>query len=121
MSSENGTPEEHNLKVIWGIVQRGKADRPVQAALRAGAQSPTVSFGRGMGVRQRMGILGLAIQEEKEIIAVVVEDHLMDGVLRAMVRAGNLDQPGVGFLFVLPVDQLVSLGLPNPEAAAPPA
>lgn len=115
-TDKNGAGE--NLKVVWGIVQRGKASRPVQAALRAGALSATVSFGRGMGVRQRMGLLGLAIDEEKEIMVVVVRDESIDQVLRSMVRAGNLDQPGVGFVFVLPVEQLVSLGLPGSESAA---
>ncbi|MBI2322372.1 MAG: P-II family nitrogen regulator [Chloroflexi bacterium] len=90
--------------MIVAIVQRGKADAPVRAALRAGARTATVFFGRGLGIRERLGLLGLAVQPEKEIILVVVPDERVDQVVRAMVRAGNLDQPGVGFVFVLPVD-----------------
>ena len=60
----NGTTEQHgaelegSAKLITAIVQRGKADAPVQAALKAGAQGATVVFGRGQGIRERLGLLG---------------------------------------------------------------
>ena len=41
---------------------------------------------------------------------IVVPEEDAERVVRAMVRAGDLDQPGVGFLFVLPVDEVVRLG-----------
>jgi nitrogen regulatory protein PII len=96
----------HPLKLITAVVQRGKADKPVQAALTAGAPAATVFFGRGRGIRERLGLLGLAIQPEKEIILTVVEEPLLDQVLAAMIKAGNLDQPGVGFVFVSPVERV---------------
>lgn len=96
-------------KLITAVVQRGKADDVAQAAIAAGAQGVTISFGRGQGVRERLGLLGLAIQPEKEIIFIVIEERLLDQVLTAMVKAGNLDQPGVGFVFVTPVERTVGL------------
>ena len=96
-------------KMIMAIVQRGRADLAVRAAIRAGAQAATVSFGRGLGVRERLGLLGLAIQPEKEIVVIVVEERFVDRIVSAMVKASRLDQPGVGFLFVTPVDRVVGL------------
>lgn len=101
--------EQAPVKLITAIVQRGKADAPVQAALRAGAQGATVAFGRGQGIRERLGLLGLAVQPEKEVISIVVEESLLDRVLTAMVKAGNLDQPGVGFVYVTAVERTVGL------------
>ena len=63
-SSENGE-SAGNPKMIMAILQRGRADRAVKAAIRAGAQAATVFFGRGLGIRERLGLLGLAIQPEK--------------------------------------------------------
>jgi nitrogen regulatory protein PII len=97
------------VKLITAIVQRGKADGPVQAALKAGAQGATVVFGRGQGIRERLGLLGLAVQPEKEVISIVVEEAMLDRVLNAMVKAGNLDQPGVGFVYVTAVERTVGL------------
>ncbi len=62
-----------------------------------------------MGIRERLGLLGLAIQPEKEVILIVLDEIYVDRVLTAMVRAGNLDQPGAGFVFVVPVDRAVGL------------
>lgn len=104
-----GTSGASATRMIVAIVQRGKADRPIKAALRAGASSAVAFFGRGLGIRERLGLLGLAVQPEKEIVLIVVPEDQVNVVVRAMVRAGNLDQPGVGFLFVLPVESVTGL------------
>jgi nitrogen regulatory protein P-II 1 len=97
------------LKMIMAVVQRGKADEIVTAAIKAGAPAATVFFGRGRGIRERLGLLGLAIQPEKEIIMIVTEEWLVDQVITGIVRAGNLDQPGMGFVIVLPVERAVGM------------
>ncbi len=93
------------LKMIIAIVQRGSADPVVSAAIRAGAPAATVMFGRGQGMRERLGPLGIAIQPEKEIIFIIIEEWLTQQVLQAMVKEGHLDKPGVGFVFEVPVDR----------------
>ena len=93
------------LKMIIAIVQRGKADTVVGAAIKAGAPAATVLFGRGQGMRERLGPLGVAIQPEKEIILCILEEWLSEQVLRAMVTAGNLDKAGVGFVFEVAVEK----------------
>src|SRR6185436_20205157 len=95
----------HKLKMIIAIVQRGKADGVVNAAIRAGAPAATVLFGRGQGMRERLGPLGIAIQPEKEVILIILEEWLSEQVLKAMVREGHLDQAGVGFVFEVPVEK----------------
>ena len=99
--------KSHALKMIIAIVQRGKADEVVSAAIKAGAPAATVVFGRGQGMRERLGPLGVAIQPEKEIILVILEEWLVDQVLKAMVKEGNLDKAGVGFVFEVPVEKAV--------------
>ena len=103
-------PEEaKTLKLILAIVQRGKADHLVKAAIRAGAPAATVWHGRGQGIRERLGLLGLAIQPEKELVLIVLEAWLLDAVVAAMVREGKLDQPGIGILFVVALEKAVGM------------
>jgi len=45
------------LKLITCIVQRGKADKAVDAALKAGAEGATMYYARGTGVKQRLGMM----------------------------------------------------------------
>lgn len=108
--------KSRDLKMIIAIVQRGKADAVVGAAIRAGAPAATVLFGRGQGMRERLGPLGIAIQPEKEIIFIILEEWLCQQVLSAMVKEGQLDKPGIGFVFELSVSR--ALGFIEAEAVA---
>ena len=105
--AQDADAKNRSLKMIVGIVQRGKADAVVRAAIKAGAPAATVLFGRGQGMRERLGPLGVAIQPEKEIILVILEEWLSQQVLTAMVREGNLDKPGVGFAFQVSVEKAI--------------
>ena len=53
---------------ITCIVEKGQGDTLVKAAREAGAQGATVYYARGSGVRERLGLLGVAVEVEKEII-----------------------------------------------------
>jgi nitrogen regulatory protein P-II 1 len=94
-----------DVSLITCIVQRGAADRVVAAAQEAGAQGATIHYGRGSGVRERLGILGLAIEVEKEIITIIVADDQVDRVFEKMYFAGELNVPGMGFIYISHLDK----------------
>ncbi len=94
-----------DVALITCIVQRGMADQVVQAAQDAGAQGATIYYARGGGVRERLGILGLAVEVEKEVINIVVASDHVDRVFERMYVAGKLDTPGMGFLYVTPLEK----------------
>jgi nitrogen regulatory protein PII len=89
-----------DVSLITCIVQRGAAETVIQAAREAGSQGATIHFGRGTGVRERLGILGIAVDVEKEIINIVVSADQQDHVFERMYLAGDLDTPGKGIMFV---------------------
>ncbi len=93
------------VSLITCIVQRGLADDIVGAAQEAGAQGATVYYAKGEGVRERLGILGLAVEVEKEVINIVVANDQVDRVFERMYLAGNLDTPGMGFIYVTPLEK----------------
>jgi nitrogen regulatory protein PII len=91
--------------LITCIVQRGAADRIISAAHDAGAQGATVFYARGTGVRERLGLLGVAVEVEKEVINIAVAEDQVDRIFEKMFLAGQLDTPGMGFMFVTPLDK----------------
>lgn len=93
-------PGKEPLDLITIIVQRGRGDAVAKAAIAAGAQAATIFFARGTGVRERMKFFGVAIQPEKEVLFTVVPRSLADAVYDALVAAGRLHEPGMGFIFV---------------------
>ncbi len=94
-----------DIALITCIVQRGVADDIIQAAREAGAQGATVYFARGMGIRERLGILGVSVEVEKEVIEIVVSKEQVERVFERMYLAGNLDTPGMGIMYITPLDK----------------
>jgi nitrogen regulatory protein PII len=94
-----------DVALITCIVQKGNADGIVKAAREAGASGATVNYARGTGVRERLGLLGVAVEVEKEIINIVTSTDMVDHIFEKMYMAGNLDTPGMGFIYVTPLDK----------------
>lgn len=88
---------------IVTIVNKGHSEPVVDASRKAGAEGGTILFGRGTGIREVKSILGLAIDPEKEVILTLVKSEISLRVLQAIVDAGNLERPGAGIAFILPV------------------
>jgi len=94
-----------DVSLITCVVQRGIADKIIQAARAAGAQGATVNFAKGMGIRERLGILGVAVDVEKEVIHVVVSTEQQERVFEQMYLAGELDTPGMGIMYLTPLEK----------------
>ena len=94
-----------DVSMITCVVQRGKAEDVVSAAQEAGAQGATIYFGNGSGVRERLGLLGLAVDVEKEVITILVGDDQLDRVFERMYFAADMDLPGAGIIYVTKLEK----------------
>jgi nitrogen regulatory protein PII len=94
-----------DLALITCIVQRGLGDAIVHAARDAGAQGATIYYARGSGVRERLGVLGVAVAVEKEIINIVAATEQLDAIFDSIYLAGKLDTPGMGFMYVTALEK----------------
>jgi hypothetical protein len=77
------------LTGICCIVQRGEANKIARVALDMGAGVPAVSFGNGTGIRDKLGLLRIAIPAQKEIIHLALSPHDAETVMRMMIRAAR--------------------------------
>ncbi|HBU69455.1 MAG TPA: transcriptional regulator [Elusimicrobia bacterium] len=96
-----------DLQLITCIVERGKADRIIDAALKSGAQAATTFFGRGRGIREKLGVFGMFIKPEKEIVLIVAKADSTLQIFENIVTAGGLREPGKGFAYIQPVNNAV--------------
>jgi len=97
---------QKDLVAITCISQRGSAEEIARGAMEAGSPSPTISFGHGHGIRDRLNfLLQLAINPKKELLEVVVGSAEADRIFEIMVDHGHLDQPAMGFIFTRPVEK----------------
>lgn len=97
-----------DVSLITAIVQRGMADKLVRAAQEVGAQGASIHYAHGRGVRERLGVLGLAVEAEKEVINIIVSSDQANRVFERIYQAGDFDTPGMGFMWVTPVEKAAS-------------
>ncbi|HDZ61897.1 MAG TPA: P-II family nitrogen regulator [Nitrospirae bacterium] len=97
-----------DVSLITCIVQRGLADDIIKVAQDAGAQGATIYYARGSGVRERLGVLGVTIDVEKEVINIIVSTDQADRIFEKMYLAGKLDTPGMGFMYITPLEKAAS-------------
>jgi len=103
--------------LLTAIVQRGAADLVVQAAQEAGAQGATIFHARGTGVRQKhLGILGLTVNSEKEVIYIVVPSEQADRMFERIFVSAKLDTPGMGILWMTNLEKMATY-VPHEVAA----
>ena len=94
-----------DVALITCIVQRGAGDDIVRAAQDAGAQGATVYYAKGGGIRERLGVLGVAVEVEKEVVNIIVSTDQKEMVFNSIYLAGKLDTPGMGIAFITPLDK----------------
>lgn len=97
------------IKCIIAIVERGKADKIVNKAKKAGAKGATIIYGRGTGQTEALKFFNIYIEASKEIIIILSEEKFCRSIYDAIIEAGRLKEPGTGIIFTVPVTELVGL------------
>lgn len=99
-----------DLNALIHVLERDTAEGITRAAINAGAAGPTISYIRGFGLRDRLGLLRITKKHDKEQVTVVVDNYDLDAVFQAMAESGHVDQPGRGILCQVPLSKgLVNL------------
>ncbi|MEA2093862.1 MAG: P-II family nitrogen regulator [Pseudomonadota bacterium] len=104
---------EHNItyltdvSLLTCVVQSGHGDDILKAARDVGAKAGAISHhARGVGVRERLGILGIAVEADKDVISILVSSGQRDMVYDTLYRAANLDIPARGYIYLTPLEKV---------------
>ncbi len=98
-----------DVSLMTCVVKQGMSDTILKAARDVGAVLGAVScHGRGHGARERLGLLGIAVEAEKEIVSLLVSSEQQDIVFDAMHRAGEMDVPGNGYVYCIPLEKVAT-------------
>lgn len=109
MSANNELIVLTGVTLLTAVVQRGTADMVVRVAMEAGAQGATVFHAHGSGVRQKhLGILGLTVNTEKEIVYIVVPNEQADHIFERVFVTAKMDTPGMGILWLTRLEKMAT-------------
>ena len=94
-----------DVAMITCIVDKERSDDVLLAARDVGARGAIVHSAQGWGARERLGVWGVAVETEKNVIEFLVSSNQQDLVFEAIYRVAGLDAPGRGFMFIQPVER----------------
>jgi len=102
---EGETVVNAQYKAIFTIVDRGKAEEVVEAALSAGAEGGTIIDARGSGIHENNVLFSVPIEPEKEIVLILIDSEREEKVVSAIREGVCIDEAGNGIMFVINVDK----------------
>jgi nitrogen regulatory protein P-II 1 len=97
-----------DLLQITCIVPHGRGDEAIRVAREAGVGGALLYHAKGAGVRERLGLLGIAIEAEKDVVTMVVASDQRDEVMHALYTRLDLGKPGVGVIYATPLDKMAT-------------
>ena len=100
-----------HFKLIIALTEDSITDRVVEAARNKGATGSTViSSARGEGILAAKTFLGLDLTTQRDVILLLVEEHMSREILETIERAGEFeDNPGSGIAFTIDVEDAVGV------------
>lgn len=100
---------ESGIYLIVTVVNKGWGEKVLETSMKAGATGGTIILGRGMGIHEQRTLLGISLEPEKEIVLSVVRSDESEAILKQIVAATELEKPGAGIAFTLPIDKVFGI------------
>lgn len=97
------------FKLIVVTIRSDLSDTIVASAKKAGATGATIIPARGVGIREAKKFFGLTMEIQRDVIMLLLEEHLAKPILKTIKKVGSFHQPGTGIAFVLDVDKAIGM------------
>ena len=100
-----------HFKLILAFVEDAKTEAVMHAAREAGATGCTViTNARGEGLEASKTFFGLTLQTQRDVVLLLVEQHLSRHILEHIGEVGEFDQkPGTGIAVMIDVEDAVGV------------
>ena len=102
-------------EVVFAIVDAGFAEDVMDIAREQGARGGTILNARGVANQEAAAFFGITLHTEKEILMMVVEKSIRDGVLNAIYQRMGMAGKAKGIAFCRPVADVAGLATHEPE------
>jgi nitrogen regulatory protein PII len=104
VESERG--EDNTMyQVINVIVDKGKAEDVIEAAMKAGSKGGTIVNARGSGLHETSKLFSMDIEPEKEVVIILSEVEMTESITSAIRTDLKIDEPGKGIIYVQDVNK----------------
>src|SRR5690606_18356858 len=100
-----------HFKLIIAFVEDSKTDLVLETARQSGAKGATViNNARGEGMKKSKTFLGLTLEAQRDVLLLLVEEHLSRHILEKISVVGDFDiKPGTGIAFQIDVEDAIGV------------
>lgn len=100
-----------HFKLLLAFVEDAKTEAVIEAAREAGATGCTVvNHARGEGLQASKSFFGLTLSSQRDVLLMLVEEHLSRQILERIGEAGEFDaKPGTGIALQLDVEDAIGV------------
>lgn len=100
-----------HFKLIIAFVEVKKTGSIMDAARDAGATGCTViNQARGEGLKANKTFFGLALATQRDVLLLLVEEHLSRHILEHIAEVGKFDEePGTGIAVLIDVEDAIGV------------
>jgi len=100
-----------HFKLIIALVEDSKTQKVIEAARDAGATGTTViRNASGEGVEETKTFFGLTLATQRDVLLMLVEEHLSRHILETIKTTGEFDtEKGAGIAFQIDVEDVVGI------------
>ncbi|OXS15554.1 transcriptional regulator [Zobellella denitrificans] len=99
------------FKLLMVFVDDDKTETILDTAREAGATGATIiTSAKGLGLEKLIGLFGLEVYRQRNVVLILVEARRADAVLQQVVDAGKLDESlGTGIAIMVDVEKAMGL------------
>jgi nitrogen regulatory protein PII len=99
------------FKLIIVFVEDSQTEEIMDAARQAGATGATIiTNARGQGAQKTQTFFGLTLETQRDVLLLLVEEHLSRHILETLGKVGNFDEtPGTGIALQIDVEDAVGV------------
>jgi hypothetical protein len=96
--------EEARFELVLAIINQGFSDVLMAAARTAGARGGTIVHARRSGAEETKKFLGISLQEEKELVAIITARTHKKELMTALSQVCGANTDAQGVMLSLPVE-----------------
>ena len=101
---------QDNYSLILVVAEPGHTDKIAETARQAGATGGTILYGRGVGRDTASRFLGISIQGEREIVAILSPADQRLAIMKAVNSGFGIRTEAKAIVLSLPVEDMVQVG-----------
>jgi nitrogen regulatory protein PII len=108
-SKERRGVESIMYNAIFVVVDKGKAEGAIEAAVKAGSKGGTIINARGSGIHETNTVFSMEIEPEKEIALIISESKSTEAIVDSIRVNLKIDEPGNGIIFIQDINKTYGL------------